>query len=879
MVNLPLEGVHLYNILLKSAYFGYSYTFGVADFASYLALLAKIDAPVFWMVSRSGFKDRLHLSAEPVTLEAALAFDGKNYTLQAGMTLNGETFTTLKGSLKLLSTQPAWALIGRHVVPVANPEALSLLQVLPLSIPAKDQAQFREKYFHTIAERIPVKGDVIAWTDVEGEPVPRLYLRDEEGSLRAALRFGYGEHEVEVDLKGEAITLRDLPDTWGLARIHRRKDQEEHFYQLLSGPQYGLKRASTPAAPGTFDLRSRVHPFDFLLHTIPRLTKAGFEVFGQDNLKTARLNRSTPSISLNITSGVDWFDVQAVIHYGNLTVDLAAIRRALRNRERYIKLADGSIGQIPEEWLERYKKLFNLAEETQAGLRVRDFHLPLVDTLLAEAGESQVLAEFQQRRERLSGFEHIQAQPIPQGFVGELRPYQKAGLDWLHFLYEYKFGGCLADDMGLGKTIQVLAFLQSLKEQGKLTGPSLLVVPKSLIANWRREAERFTPELRILEFVGNARNKDLSTFGEYDLVLTTYGTMLRDIELLHNYHFLYAILDESQNIKNPLSQGSRAVRLLTAEHRLVMTGTPVENNTFELWSQFAFLNPGLLGHLETFKREFAGPIESRSNEETAQLLRKLVFPFILRRTKEQVAPELPPRTERILYTDLEPAQRKFYQQTRDYYRGMLMGMIDDEGIQDARMKILEGLLRLRQICIHPALVDANYRGDSAKFELLLESIETLRAEGHKALIFSQFVQLLHLLRKELDARQIRYAYLDGQTHDRQAQVDRFQEDPALPFFLISLKAGGVGLNLTAADYVIHVDPWWNPAVEMQAADRTHRIGQDKPVFVYKIIARNSVEEKILKLQEHKKELIDQIITSEGSFFKSITKEDVRSLFS
>jgi len=405
------------------------------------------------------------------------------------------------------------------------------------------------------------------------------------------------------------------------------------------------------------------------------------------------------------------------------------------------------------------------------------------------------------------------------------------------------------------------------------------VVPKSLIANWLREAERFTPGLRFLEYVGNFRKKDAAVFKDYDIILTTYGTLLRDIDFLRKVEFLYAVLDESQNIKNPLAQSSKAVRLVNARHRLVMTGTPVENNTFELWSQFAFLNPGLLGSMDYFRHEFVTPIESKTSEETVQLLRRLVYPFILRRTKEQVAPELPPRTERVLYIDLEPAQRKLYNHTRDYYRGLLLGMIDEEGMDDARMKILEGLLRLRQLCIHPRLMDDSYRGSSPKFDVLLETIENLHSEGHKALIFSQFVQTLHLLQAELDQRHIPYAYLDGQTDNRQAQVDLFQNDPSIPLFLISLKAGGVGLNLTAADYVIHIDPWWNPAVEMQAADRAHRIGQDKPVFIYKIIARNSVEEKILELQEHKKELVEKLIGAEGSFFKSITKDDVKALFS
>jgi non-specific serine/threonine protein kinase len=875
VVNLSLEGVHLYNIMMRMG--GYYYS--LSDFSTFLPILSKIEAPVFLLSSKEKFMQRLRVLSEPVRVEAALAREGKDFSLQAGLTLNGETFTTIKGTMHILSDNPAWVLAGSYIVPLENPEAINLMQFLPLQIPGKDEEEFRNKFLQPILERIPIKGNVVSWQDVEANPQPRLYLRDEDGVLRAALRFGYSEQELEANPKADAVVVKDIPGSWGMLRIHRQLEQEEQYYQMLTDARYGLKRAGSAFSPGMFELRARTHPLDFLLHSIPLLAKAGFEVYGEENLKSGKLNRNRPTISLNITSGVDWFDVKATAHYGDQEVSLHDIRRALRKQERFIKLADGSIGQIPEEWLNKYKKLFDLAEETGEGLRVRDYHLPLVDTLLADADLSQIPEDFNRRRAFLKQFDKIKPQPVPQGFTGELRPYQKAGLDWLHFLNEYGFGGCLADDMGLGKTIQALVFLQSLKEQGKRKTAALLVVPKSLIANWQRESERFTPGLRILEFVGNTRKKDISIFDQYDIILTTYGTMLRDIEFLRGYQFDYAILDESQNIKNPLAQSSKAARLLNASHRLVMTGTPVENNTFELWSQFAFLNPGLLGSIEYFKREFATPIESRASEESALLLRKLVYPFILRRTKKQVAPELPERTERVIYTDFEAPQRKIYNQTRDYYRGMLLGMIEKDGINDVRMKILEGLLRLRQVCIHPSLIDPNYRGEAAKFEVLLNTLETLQAEGHKALIFSQFVQSLQLLRKELDQRAIRYTYLDGQTAHRQKQVDAFQNDASIPFFLISLKAGGVGLNLTAADYVIHLDPWWNPAVEMQAADRAHRIGQDKPVFVYKIITRGTVEEKILQLQEHKKELVDQIISAEGSFFKAITKEDVKVLFS
>ena len=433
--------------------------------------------------------------------------------------------------------------------------------------------------------------------------------------------------------------------------------------------------------------------------------------------------------------------------------------------------------------------------------------------------------------------------------------------------------------MGLGKTIQMLAYLQSKKENSSGRPVSLLVVPKSLITNWQREAANFTPGLTFLEHLGPGRTKNKADFKQFDIVLTTYGTMRQDVKLLRSFHFNHIILDESQAIKNPLSQTARAARLLEGEQRLCMTGTPVENNTFELWSQFAFLNPGLLGSLDFFKQEFAAPIESQENQKAVETLRSLIYPFILRRTKEQVAPELPPRSERVLYTEMSPHQKRLYDKTRERYRSELLGLIEAEGgMNNARMKILEGLLRLRQISIHPALADPAYKYDAPKYERLLETLETLQTENHKALIFSQFIKALDLLRSELDGRGIPYAYLDGQTKDRQAQVDTFQNDPDIPFFLISLKAGGVGLNLTAADYVIHLDPWWNPAVELQASDRAHRIGQDKPVFVYKLITRDSVEEKILLLQEKKKDLVENLISSESSFFKSLTGEDVKALF-
>ncbi|MGE5374409.1 MAG: SNF2-related protein [Bacteroidota bacterium] len=874
-LNLGPDAVAVLNFLNGSGV--YSFSSGIP---MYLSMIAKLDIPVFLgSLYPEKIERDLHILPDPVEIGIDLWSDKNRLVLQAGFQ-NGPLFTRVSRKAEIITKSPAWVLLDDCIVQIGNTEALEILSSFPIEIPVGQADLFRERYFAQIAKLLPIKSELIQWHEVKADPIPRLYLHDDKGGiLRADLRFGYGDQELAATKSEAGMALQTVPDSWDLIRVYRQHAREQHFYQLLTDPLYRLKRADSSHPFGTFQLRSRAHPFDFLMYSIPELTKAGFEIYGEEKLKTGRINRATPTLRVHITSGIDWFDLKTVVEFGDQHISLHDLRKAMKRGERYVKLADGSIGQIPEEWLSKYKHLWDLAEETEEGFRINDIHLPLIDSLLEDDATIQTPPDLAQRRQRLRDFERIVPRPLPRGFIGELRPYQKHGFDWLHFLQEYKFGGILADDMGLGKTVQVLAYLQSQREQARVPNAALLIVPKSLIANWQREAQRFTPELRFLEYMGNFRSKDTSLFNEYDAVLTTYGTMLRDVEILRDYKFSHIILDESQAIKNPLSKSARAARLLNGEHRIVMTGTPVENNTFELWSQFAFLNPGLLGNMEYFKREFANPIESGGDEEAAALLRKLIHPFILRRTKEQVAPELPPRSERVVYTDMAPAQKKVYIQMRDRYRAELLGLIESEGVDDARFKILEGLLRLRQIAIHPALVDRQYKGEAPKFELLLETLETLQAENHKALIFSQFVETLKLVRHELEERQIRYVYLDGQTPNRQSRVDLFQSDPTYPFFLISLKAGGVGLNLTAADYVIHLDPWWNPAVEIQASDRAHRIGQDKPVFVYKIITRDTVEEKILQLQEKKRALVKSIIATEASFFKSLTRDDVKALFS
>ena len=569
--------------------------------------------------------------------------------------------------------------------------------------------------------------------------------------------------------------------------------------------------------------------------------------------------RAPGEMFFQVTTGVDWFDIEGQVAFDDLTVHLPTLLRAVQGGERFIRLDDGSQGLLPEEWLARYGQMAELGQVRSGTIRFKPVQALLLDALLAEQPAITVDPAFERWREQLRGFRGIQPATPPEGFEGQLRPYQQAGLGWLHFLRDFQIGGCLADDMGLGKTVQVLALLASRREPGPdqsgSNRPSIVVVPRSLIFNWQLEAQRFTPMLRVVSYTGPNRAEVLTQLADADVLLTTYGTLRRDIVKLKDHRFDYAILDESQAIKNAASQVAKASRLLQADHRLALTGTPVENHLGELWSLFEFLNPGLLGRSSAFKRltRSGGAQDEAHLNRLATALR----PVMLRRTKAQVLTDLPEKTEQTLYCEMPESQRQLYDELRGYYRTQLTDRLEAVGLKRSKIQILEALLRLRQAACHPGLIDTERKGDaSAKIEALLEQLDELTAEGHKALVFSQFTSLLAILRLRLDERGVAYAYLDGRTRKRQERVERFQQDPDCPLFLISLKAGGHGLNLTAAEYVFILDPWWNPAVEAQAIDRAHRIGQTQPVFAYRLICRDTVEEKILTLQQRKRELAD-----------------------
>lgn len=831
------------------------------------------------------------------------------FSLQEGLPLH-------KGLLKVAS-DPNWYMAKGKVFRVQNEEALHLLSGWSMELSPQDTERFRLEILPDLLPVLPVLSPLLMVNRVQERPVPRLYLSEDERGLRLELRFAYTAHEVGASDSTEGV-VTPMEEPWQYTLLLRDLEEEKRWADWILTQNPGLKKAPKPDPYGTYRLKKKLHPVDFLLYTLPLFAQEGVEIFGEEGLVHARVNRHKPSIWMSVESGIDWFDLKGGVRFGDQLCGLKEILHAVKRGERYVKLGDGSLGVLPAEWIRRFEDLEIFGQWREESLRFHSLHAPLVEPLweggqtgesskpgssvdasAAQKGSSTNVAGgasdtevmglegaasnaevvgLEKLRKRLARFRRIDPIPLPKDFFGTLRPYQVHGYQWLHFLRSVKVGGILADDMGLGKTIQVLAYLQSLKEMDPPTRAHLLVVPKSLVYNWQAEASRFTPGLRFLEYMGQKRTENVEEFDAYDVVITTYATMLRDVEKLKVYPFHHVILDESQAIKNPLALSNRAARSLQAEHRLVLTGTPMENNILELWSQFAFLEPALLGPLNRFKSTLGNRIE-RGDKHALEVIKTLIYPFLLRRTKEQVAPELPPRMEETLYAEMEGEQEKLYHAVREQYRLEIEELLDSGEPWLARTKILEGLLRLRQIAIHPSLYDGRKRFASAKFLLLMDVLGTLQEERHRGLIFSQFVEALKLLRKELDMRKIPYAYLDGQTQKRKEEVERFQTDSSVPFFLISLKAGGTGLNLTAADYVLLLDPWWNPAVEAQAADRTHRIGQDKPVFVYRFIARGTVEEKILLLQEKKRDIVSSVIRNDTGIFKSLTQEDIEALFS
>ena len=618
----------------------------------------------------------------------------------------------------------------------------------------------------------------------------------------------------------------------------------------------------------------------WLMNAIDQLTEFGAQVFGLNTLKQIPYNLNKPSFSMLLSSNTDWFDMKLDVKFGDQKADLRDLQKAMLKRQNYVELKDGTRGILPQEWIEKYRKYFKLGQVKKDQLEISNYQFSVVEELYEEmTNVPNFLHELYEKKKRLANLKEMSNVPKPKGLKADLRPYQQEGLNWMVFLDENQLGGCLADDMGLGKTLQTIAFLQHLKNSNpnqQLT--NLVVAPTSLMFNWKAELKKFAPTLTVMVYTGPNREEMNNQITAHDVVLTTYGSLINDITFHQQHVYNYAILDESQAIKNPESQRYKAVRLLRSKNRLVLTGTPIENNTFDLYSQFNFLNPGFFGSIKHFKDTFSDAIDREQDQESSLLLAKMINPFLLRRTKSQVATELPPKTEGIVYCEMGSEQRKVYDYYKQYYRDQIQKQIAEDGINKSQMYILQGLTKLRQICNSTELADSekDFGSHSSKLDELVRHLKEKVAQ-HKVLIFSQFVGMLQIIQRRLEKENITFEYLDGQTRKREEKVNNFQSDDAIRVFLISLKAGGTGLNLTEADYVYLIDPWWNPAVENQAIDRCYRIGQNKSVVAYRMICADTIEEKIVQLQEKKKSVASEVIRIDLDK-KSFNLKEVEHLF-
>jgi superfamily II DNA or RNA helicase len=719
----------------------------------------------------------------------------------------------------------------------------------PVEVPFADTERFRDRLLHAPAGDI-VLPEELGWEVAALRPKPLLSLHQNAWSseLTGELFFVYGEWRVPH-------RSTETQKTLGRTLIRRNRQSEEVFRNRL---------AKLPMIAVWEGWKIRQPVLDEVART---LSTEGWTI----ELDSSPL-RVAEDVDVEISSGIDWFDLHASAAFGDIRIELPELLAAAAVKQSLLRLSDGSFGIVPSQWADSMAPVLELGKRHENVLRFHPAQALLVDALMRDKPPAADGA-FADLRHKIADTKPEPRQEPPT-LTAELRPYQRAGLGWMDFLRDLNLGGCLADDMGLGKTVQALATLETVRAAGDHR-PSLVVAPRSLLFNWAAEAKKFAPKLRVLEHHGTERAKDAGHFDAYDLVLTTYATMRLDIEQLAKTEFEYVILDEAQAIKNATSQVAKASRLLRGKHRLALSGTPIENHLGDLWSLFEFLNPGLLGSSRSFSRTFAGKtVPPERREALARALR----PLILRRTKDQVAPELPERVEQTLYCELEDKQRRDYDDLREHYRQSLLGRVRSGGMNKSRMQVLEALLRLRQAACHPALIDGDFAAPSAKLDLLMDELSEVLASGHRALVFSQFTSFLAIVRKALDERKIDYLYLDGKTRDRQTLVEQFQGGGA-PLFLISLKAGGLGLNLTNADYIFLLDPWWNPAVEAQAIDRAHRIGRQRPVIAYRLIARDTVEEKILELQSRKRELAESIISEDNSVLRGLGVEDLELLLS
>jgi len=807
----------------------------------------------------------------------------------------------LNRKVEVVTNDPCILLLNQQLLVFSGLDAKKLLPFLNREV-IHIPRQMEEKYFRNFVSGVVAEHEVLAsgFTIIDIFPEPEVFLSLEPDlgyQPVFVLKFSYSGVELLHNDQRKQIIQSDLSGTeYAFTRIHRNLGREVEIAAFLAS--LGLKEKS-----GTYSLPNlKLLGNEQAVYCMIAWLSDHLKVFEERGIVirqqsfTKRYFTGKCEVKLEIKGKSDWFDVYAEVKLGDFQFPFVKLRKYILNDIREFELPDGEIAILPEEWFSQYKMLFPFARGEGYMLNFQRHHFSLLGSW-ENLVNPEKLAELRNLTEV-----SMEIQPPPE-LQADLRSYQLTGYRWLYSLFRNGLGGCLADDMGLGKTIQTIAFLlktgklrsRSVMDNTGYTGQlslfgdsdaeafqpaSLIVMPTSLVHNWESEIARFAPSLKVYKHIGVQRVnawKNNCPLKNADVILTTYGTIRNDTEVLEDAEFFILILDESQYIKNPLSKTYKAVASLKSKHRMVLTGTPVENSLSDLWAQMNFLNRGLLGSFLFFKQNFITPVENHGDPAVIEKLRLLIRPFILRRTKEEVASDLPALMEQTVYCTMTPEQESMYEQEKSVIRNTILSAIENEGISKSSIVILQGLTRLRQLANHPRLLLPDSRDESGKFGEIMESLGNIVAENHKVLVFSSFVTHLDLVAEELENRKWKYSLLTGKSQNRKEIISRFQEDDENHIFLISLKAGGVGLNLTRADYVFILDPWWNPAVESQAVSRAHRIGQERHVFVYRFITENSVEEKIVRLKERKSELADTFINQNDPFMKW-TEEEILSFF-
>lgn len=704
---------------------------------------------------------------------------------------------------------------------------------------------------------------------------------DYDQSLKASLEFEYDGVKVpfsKTSDKTPYVTIKN-PKEDSLYWVKRNIEHEQAAYNMLLACKFVPMQTNNLAL-------EKENAIDFYNY-YKNQAGDGWKFVEKDDMNFFKIVEEPFKLKAEVDfceNSTDGFEIYLYGQVGEDKINFDEIYDTIQSGEKYSRVRSLGFVEYPAQDIYSMMRSFNsfdVYRNSENKFIVKTYRAGLLNEL-ENLGIDLILSEnFSEFWKQMSTFSTTEEVNFPKSIKAELREYQSKGFSWLWFMYKYGLNGILADDMGLGKTLQALTLLQKAKDtDGPM--PTLVICPTSVVFNWEAEIQKFAPELTCLKLAGIERKQLFKEIPDYDIVITSYALVRRDIEKLKKINFRYIILDESQNIKNALSQTAQAVKKLVAQHKLALSGTPIENKLEELWSVFDFLMPGFMFSIGEFNFRYVNPIMERGDKTVEKRLKLQIYPFILRRMKRDVAKDLPDKVENIAYCELTPDQREFYMEVLDSTKEELFKSIEQNGLEKSRMSIFSALLRLRQICCHPRLYDKeNVKGinHSGKFEHLKEMLEEIISEGHRVLLFSQFVDMLDITKNWLEREAIPYEYLTGKTKDRQGAVERFNSNPHIPIFLVSLKAGGTGLNLTGADYVIHYDPWWNPAVEDQATDRAYRIGQTKKVFVYRLITKNTVEEKIQKLKQVKRNLVDSVISVDRNITKSLTMDDIKEIFS